>query len=177
VPQEGGKVKDWLNENKAAAALAAITVVAFAILGALQGCDVRSRLVVKAPSDMLAAIDVDEPLTLDEVEATWEDWSAWVESRTRQYQRAVADAEDRAARIEAIIDLGLAAANEGAAQLPGGAFLVGGLSLLTGIFLKRPGTDKMTAKEKEASYNAGLEEGRKIVLSAIKGDEPNQPSA
>ena len=52
-------MKDWLNENKAAAALAAITVVAFAILGALQGCDVRSQLVVKAPSDMLAAIDVD----------------------------------------------------------------------------------------------------------------------
>jgi hypothetical protein len=32
----------------------------------------------------------------------------------------------------------------------------------------------MTAKEKEDSYNAGLEEGRKIVLSAIKGDEPKK---
>ena len=172
-------MKNWLNENKAAAALAAITVVAFAILGALQGCDVRSQLVVKAPSDMLATVDVDEPLTLDEAAVVWEDWTAWVQSRSKQYQRAVSDAEDRAARIEALLDLGLAAANEGAAQLPGGAFLVGGLSLLTGIFLKRPGTDKMTAKEKENSYNAGLEEGKRLIMAAIKGDDskPQEPQA
>lgn len=162
----------WLEENKTAAVMAAITAAAFAVLAFMQGCDIRSQIRVKAPSDMLATIDVEEPLTLDEVEATWEDWTAWVESRTRQFQRAVAEAEDRAARIEAIIDLGLAAANEGAAQIPGGAFLVGGLSLLTGLFLKRPGQDKMTAKEKEDSYNAGLEEGKRIVLGAIRGEEP-----
>ncbi len=166
------EMNKWLQENKAATVMAVITAAAFAVLALMQGCDVRSQIQVKAPSDMLATIDVEEPLTLDEVEATWEDWTAWVESRTRQYQRAVAEAEDRAARIEAIIDLGLAAANEGAAQVPGGAFLVGGLSLLTGLFLKRPGTDKMTAKEKEDSYNAGLEEGRRIVLGAIRGEEP-----
>ena len=167
---------NWIKENQAAAWLAMLTVAVFGVLGAMQGCDVRSSIIVKAPSDMLVSIDANEPLTLAEVDATWEDWTAWVQSRTRQFQRAVADAEDRAARIEALIDLGLMAANEGAAQIPGGAFLVGGLSLLTGIFVKRPGTDKMTAKEKEASYNAGLEEGRKLVLSAIKGDEPKQPS-
>jgi hypothetical protein len=69
-------------------------------------------------------------------------------------------------------DLGLAAANEGAGQIPGGAFLVGGLSLLTGLVLKRPGEDKRVGKEKEDSYNAGLEEGKRLIMAAIKGDKP-----
>ena len=165
---------DWIRHNPAAAWLAVLTVGVFVVLGTLQGCDLRSRIVVKAPPDLLATVDVDEPLTLDEAERVWEDWTAWVQSRSKQYQRAVGDAEDRAARIEALLDLGLAAANEGAGQIPGGAFLVGGLSLLTGLFLKRPSEDKRTAKEKEDSYNAGLEEGKRLIMAAIKGDESKQ---
>jgi hypothetical protein len=150
--------------------IGAVTVALFAVLASLQGCDIRSQLKVKAPSDMLAAIDVEEPLTLDEAEAAWEDWSAWVDSRTRAYQRAVADAEDRYARIEALIDLGLTAAEQGGASLPGGAFLVGGLSLLTGLVLKRPGEDKRVASEKEDSYNAGLAKGK--ALAAGETEKP-----
>lgn len=162
----------WINENRPFAFMAMITTVVFAVLALMQGCDLRSKIVVKAPKDVLAAIDVDEPLTLAQSSAAWEDWSRWVEARTRQFQRAIGDAEDRYTRIETLLDLGISAANEGAAQIPGGAFLVGGLSLLTGLFLKRPGQDKETSKEKEDSYNAGLEEGKRIVLGAIKGDEP-----
>ena len=170
-------MSDWLKDNKGAAYLAVLTVAVFAILAAMQGCDLRSKIVVKAPSDVLAAVDVDEPMTLAEAEAAWEDWAQWVDTRTRQFQRAINDAEDRYARIEALLDLGLAAANEGAGQIPGGAFLVGGLSLLTGLVLKRPGEDKRVGKEKEDSYNAGLEEGKRLILAAIKGDKPEEPKA
>lgn len=48
--------------------------------------------------------------------------------------------------------------------LPGGAFLVGGLSLLTGLMLKRPGEDRRVFAEKKDSYNAGFEEGKRVVL-------------
>ena len=170
-------MSDWLKDNKGAAYLAVLTVAVFAILAAMQGCDLRSKIVVKAPSDVLAAVDVDEPMTLAEAEAAWEDWAQWVDTRTRQFQRAINDAEDRYARIEALLDLGLAAANEGAGQIPGGAFLVGGLSLLTGLVLKRPGEDKRVGKEKEDSYNAGLEEGKRLIVAAIKGDKPEEPKA
>jgi hypothetical protein len=170
-------MSDWLKDNKGAAYLAVLTVAVFAILAAMQGCDLRSKIVVKAPSDVLAAVDVDEPMTLAEAEAAWEDWAQWVDTRTRQFQRAINDAEDRYARIEALLDLGLAAANEGAGQIPGGAFLVGGLSLLTGLVLKRPGEDKRVGKEKEDSYNAGLEEGKRLIMAAIKGDKPEEPKA
>jgi hypothetical protein len=170
-------MSDWLKDNKGAAYLAVLTVAVFAILAAMQGCDLRSKIVVKAPSDVLAAVDVDEPMTLAEAEAAWEDWAQWVDTRTRQFQRAINDAEDRYARIEALLDLGLAAANEGAGQIPGGAFLVGGLSLLTGLVLKRPGEDKRVGKEKEDSYNAGLEEGKRLIMAAIKSDKPEEPKA
>jgi hypothetical protein len=173
LPQEAGEeMNRWINENRSFAVMSAVTIVVLAVLAALQGCDLRSKIVVKAPKDVLAAIDVDEPLTLAQSSAAWEDWSRWVEARTRQFQRAIGDAEDRYTKIETLLDLGVSAANEGASQIPGGAFLVGGLSLLTGIFLKRPGQDKETAKEKEDSYNAGLEEGKRIVLNAIRGEEP-----
>jgi hypothetical protein len=170
-------MSDWLKDNKGAAYLAVLTVAVFAILAAMQGCDLRSKIVVKAPSDVLAAVDVDEPMTLAEAEAAWEDWAQWVDTRTRQFQRAINDAEDRYARIEALIDLGIGAANEAAGGVPGGAFLVGGLSLLTGLVLKRPGEDKRVGKEKEDSYNAGLEEGKRLIMAAIKGDKPEEPKA
>ena len=39
---------------------------------------------------------------------------------------------------------------------------------MTGLFLKRPGTDRAIAKEKEDSYNAGLEVGRIDAVEAIR---------
>ena len=149
--------------------MAAVTIALFAVLASLQGCDIRSQLVVKAPKDVLEVVDL-ETMTLADADAAYEDWANWVDTRTRQFQRAVADAEDRYARIEALIDLGLSAAEQGGASLPGGAFLVGGLSLLTGLVLKRPGEDKRVSKEKEESYNAGIEAGKKAVLEALRKD-------
>ena len=149
--------------------LAAVTVSLFAVLASLQGCDIRSQLVVKAPKDVLEIVDL-ETMTLADAEAAYEDWANWVDTRTRQFQRAVADAEDRYARIEALIDLGLTAAEQGGASLPGGAFLIGGLSLLTGLVLKRPGEDKRVSTEKEDSYNAGIEAGKKAVWETMRKD-------
>ena len=149
--------------------LGAVTVALFAVLASLQGCDIRSQLVVKAPKDVLEVVDL-ETMTLADADAAYEDWANWVDTRTRQFQRAVADAEDRYARIEALIDLGLTAAEQGGASLPGGAFLVGGLSLLTGLVLKRPGEDKRVSSEKQDSYNAGIEAGKKAILEALKKD-------
>ena len=46
--------------------------------------------------------------------------------------------------------------------IPGGTILLSGLSLLAGVFLKRPGEDARVAKAKEDSYNKGLEVGSTI---------------
>ena len=76
----------------------------------------------------------------------------------------------------ALVNLGLDAANTAAPALPGGAFLVGGLSLLTGLLLKRPGEDKRVFAEEKDSYNAGIEEGKRLVREALalKAERDNQ---
>ena len=70
--------------------------------------------------------------------------------------------------LESLVNLGLDAANTAAPALPGGAFLVGGLSLLTGLLLKRPGEDKRVFAEEKDSYNAGIEEGKRLVREAFR---------
>ena len=76
-------------------------------------------------------------------------------------------ARARHAAHESLVNLGLDAANTAALALPGGAFIVGGLSLLNGLMLKLPSEDKRVFAEKEDSHNAGIEEGKRIALSAV----------
>ena len=61
--------------------LVAVTVGLFAVLASLQGCDIRSQLVVKAPKDVLEIVDL-ETMTLADAEAAYEDWANWVDTRT-----------------------------------------------------------------------------------------------
>lgn len=88
--------------------------------------------------------------------------------RSTRFRRAVDDAEGRYANLVSLVNLGLDAANTAAPALPGGAFIVGGLSLLTGLMLKRSGEDKRVFAEKKDSYNAGIEEGKRLVLEALR---------
>ena len=163
-------IKNAIRANPALAASLAALVFACLALAFAQGCDMRRMVKVDAPKDLLAAVDMPEPaegITLAEADAVWADWTAWVNERSTRFRRAVDDAEGRYATLESLVNLGLDAANTAAPALPGGAFLVGGLSLLTGLMLKRPGEDKRVFAEKKESYNAGIEEGKRIVLSAV----------
>ena len=47
--------------------------------------------------------------------------------------------------------------------MTGGALLFSGLTMATGLFMKRPGESKAVAKEKEKSYNAGMAKGKELV--------------
>ena len=75
-------------------------------------------------------------------------------------------ARARHAAHESLVILGLDAANTAALALPGGAFIVGGLSLLNDLMLKLPSEDERVVAEKKDSYNAGIEEGKWLVLEA-----------
>ena len=106
--------------------------------------------------------------TITEADAVWAVWTSWVNERSTRFRRAVDDAEGRYANLVSLVNLGLDAANTAAPALPGGAFIVGGLSLLTGLMLKRSGEDKRVFAEKKDSYNAGIEEGKRLVLEALR---------
>jgi len=51
-------------------------------------------------------------------------------------------------------------------SLPGGGLLTTGLVGLGAWFLRSPGTEQRVRKEKEASFNKGLEEGRALANPA-----------
>ncbi len=93
--------------------------------------------------------------------------TAWVSERSARFQRAVDEAQGRYATLESFANRVLDAANTAAPVIPRGAFLVGGLSLLTGQMLKRPGEDKRVFAEQKDSYDAGIEEGKRVVLETV----------
>ena len=93
----------------------------------------------------------------------WEDWKAYVTSNTSKFENSIDNANERYAVLSQVVDIGIQTAQSEAGGIPGGTILLSGLSLLTGIFLKRPGEDARVAKEKEDSYNKGLEVGSSIT--------------
>lgn len=111
----------------------------------LQACDLRSFVEVKAPQDVIEAVDLPEgKLTLDEVEVVWEDWKHYVETNTKRFEDAVADAENRYAVIHQLFSIGLTTAGEASQGIPYGGLLFGALTGLTGLMLPQP---KFTRKK------------------------------
>lgn len=166
---------EYIKNNRNGFILGIVTAVVMLVILAAQGCNLQSFVKVDVPPDVKATVDIPEgeTITLDEAQAVWDDWQFYVESNSMRFQRAVKDAEDRYAILLQLTDLGIKATNEAAVGLPGGALLVSGLSLLTGLFLKRPGEDARVAKEKEKSYNAGISIGADLTggISAVQKPE------
>lgn len=170
------KLREWFNDNPAAVTWFCVLLISFAALIGLQGCELRSLVKVDVPRDIRASLDVDDldkPITLAEVDQIWEDWNLYVQSNTARFTAAIKESEERFIVLQQLTDLGLGAAQTGLGGLPGGAILLSGLSLVTGLFLKRPGEDSRVSKEKQSSYNAGIALAAKLALSST----PPQPPA
>lgn len=169
---------DLIKQNRVAASLVILTIVVALALATLSGCDLRKMVELDVPPAVAQSIDPAGALpgpgvepkdyTLADADRIVEDWRRFVDTATRQLEASIDAANERHAVLASVVDLGVATVNEIAPTLPGGAFLVGGLSLLTGLFLKRPGEDKRVAKEKEDSYNAGIEKAKATILGMIE---------
>jgi hypothetical protein len=174
-------MKQWIQDNKAfVTMLIASTVIVGAILVA-QGCDLRKAVDLDVPPQVAASIDpqnLTEPIdyTYADADRVAEEWKRFVDTATKQLEASLNDAAERHSMLVSLVDMGVVTVNEIAPTLPGGAFLVGGLSLITGIFLKRPGEDKRVMKEKEDSYNAGLKKAKQLLVEAAK-DESKEVSS
>jgi len=155
---------NFIKENKNGVLIGIVTSVMFLVLMTANGCNLQSFVKVDVPPEVKEVVDIPtgETITLDEAQAVWDDWQFYVESNSMRFQRAVKDAEDRYAVLVQITDLGIGAIGDASNGIPGGALLMSGLGLLTGLFLKRPGEDQRVAKEKEKSYNAGITIGAEL---------------
>ena len=164
--------------NARIATMIALTLTVSTALLMAQGCDLRSMTSLEVPPDIKATIaddieDVDREYTLAEIDFVVGEWRSYVDRNNGYLLAAVKDAEERYALAEGLINLGVGIGSDAASTLPGGAIIVSGLTLLTGLFMKRPGEDKRVSREKEDSYNAGLEEGRRLA-EAVKAELAKQ---
>jgi hypothetical protein len=161
------RVTDYINNEKTPLA---VCVGAFAVLmtaSVVSGCQVEDFIKVKVPNGVQGAIETEPKITVAESDAAWDDWVAWVERNSRQFAESIDDGKQAADVIRSLTETGIAIGQDAAATLPGGALISTGLALVGGLFLRRPGDAKRTAKEKEASYNAGLDKGRDLLAQTV----------
>tara|TARA_R100001443_G_C3348494_1_gene176265 strand:+ start:957 stop:1445 length:489 start_codon:yes stop_codon:yes gene_type:complete len=138
---------------------------------AVQGCDVQKAIKFDVPTGVRVAVDTKERESLSDSEFVWGQWTSYVESNTAKLSENIKGAQGRVAMIENLTSMGLSTLEGVSGQFPGGALAFSGLSLMTGWFLKRPGENKAVEKEKEKSFNAGLEKAKNLLLDNIKDDK------
>ena len=160
-----------LSKNKGVMISGTLAILALAGVMSAQGCDFQSMVSFDVPRGVQKSIETEPKTSLADADVLLEEWTAFVELNTKQLSKNVEDAQGRLSIIESITSTGIGIASDSASALPGGAILVSGLSMLTGLFLKRPGEGKTVSKEKEKSYNAGIAQGKALVEQLIKKDE------
>lgn len=156
----------FVKENKAGVTLWCVAVL-FACLAIGCAGGIEDLIKVNKPRDVAAAVDSPVTTTLPQARSDWQKWSAYVEANSEQFASALAGGEAKAEFLRNIIDMGQQAAAPFLGTLPGGAFLMSVFAGLGGLLTTKPGTAKVISKEKQASYNAGLEEGKRIALAGL----------
>mgnify|MGYP003650731598 CR=1 FL=1 len=161
-----------LNTMKALASkwgVSASFAIAALLVVAVSGCSLDDMVKVSVPKSVAQATGVEEQVSLSSVDLVWDDWEAYVVRNTNAFQSADDRARERLATLNSLTGIGIGALES---SIPGGAPLGGialsALTLMTGLFLKRPGTDRAVNREKEDSYNAGLAIGRADALDTIR---------
>ena len=140
---------------------AAATVLLVSL--SVQGCDLQKMVKFDVPSGVQGAIDSGEVESASNSEYIWSQWQNWVENNSETLAANIEDANSRIAMIDNIVGMGMGALGEASGSFPGGALLFSGLTMATGLFMKRPGESKAVSKEKEKSYNAGMAKGKELV--------------
>jgi len=149
-------MKNWIQKNPLAlsAAAAAVSVLMFCLAAA--GCQVGDLIKVNVPSEVKEAVGVEGDVTLTEVPIVWEDWDQFVKRNTDRFESQTKKSYELLGFINTATDIAIASAESAAPAFPGGAIVFGLLAGTAGLFMKKPGADKVLAKEKEDSYNAGI---------------------
>lgn len=162
-------MKNWLNENKYAIGMFGLAAVTFVLMGVAQGCNVQSWVPFHPPVEVAQALDLPEgKMTLAEADKVWKDWGYYVSSNTEALKVAVEDSNRMYDFISSMLNTGLGVIQGAAPSFPGGALILSLIAGGGGLLMKRPGEDKRVAAEKEDSYNAGIEVGKKIAEEIMK---------
>ena len=138
-----------------------VSAAVFILFASLQGCDLRTFVAVDVPPGVESALSLPaDSTTLADGENVVEEWRAYVTRESQRLDEALGDSYSKYEIVESLTSMGFHAAAEGVGGLPGGALITSGLALVAGLFIPKPGSARELQKEKEDSYNAGIEVGR-----------------
>lgn len=159
------ELRAWISNNRWTVSCLVACAAVFLISVTAAGCQVSDLIKVDVPDDVKSAVDVEGDVTLSQIPDVWDDWQGFVKKNTMRLEAETEQAYELLGFINSATDIAITAAGNAAPAFPGGAILIGLLSGAAGLFMKKPGTDRAIAKEKEASYNAGLEKAQNLAKS------------
>tara|TARA_Y100001972_G_C7522272_1_gene263410 strand:+ start:219 stop:704 length:486 start_codon:yes stop_codon:yes gene_type:complete len=157
-----------MNIDKKSFYFAGSAILVLLVSLSVQGCNLQKIVKFEVPKGVQNAIDSSDKESIQNSEYVWSQWQGWVENNSETLARNIDESKSRVAMIENIVGMGMGALGDASGSFPGGALLFSGLTMATGLFMKRPGESKVIAKEKEKSYNAGMAKGSEL-LQKTKG--------
>ena len=157
---------EFLKANKTGVSILGVVLTGFIVMAGMNGCQLTDMVKVSVPLEVQKATNSPSKVTLTDAPGVMKAYVAGGEKFKKNIARGYK-------WLGFLSSLGTTGIEMGKSVIPGGAI---GLSLLTlagGIFIKGPGT----AKEKNASYNKGMQEGQRLTNLAMSAmNKPPLPS-
>ena len=154
---------NYLKENAVGVTILLTMLTAGLGLSLASGCTLSDLVKVNVPTSVREVTNAQKKVTLTEAPYVRQRYIAEITTSLDQFDRSIEQASAFRDLTASLLNTGIGAAEGALAGVPGGAFLIGALGGLGGLFLKKPGTDALVNAEKRASFNAGL---KKAVTSA-----------
>ena len=155
---------NWIKNNRSSITFGGIAVSALILASLVSGCQLDDMIKFSPPADVQTALGTENSVSLSEANYVWDEWERYVSTNSQRLTDEIGDAHLTYELIASLSNTGLEMLGQSAGTFPGGALIFGGLSLLSGLYLKRPGTDKHVSAEKQASFNKGLAEGKRVAI-------------
>ncbi|MEQ9616667.1 MAG: hypothetical protein RLN60_01390 [Phycisphaerales bacterium] len=127
---------------------------------ALAGCQVGDLVQANVPQSVRKVVPSEPRVSYNDAKIVYADWRASVERTAEQFQLELDRKAELVSLLSTLTNDAMLVGVPVLESLPGGGLLATGLVGFGAWFLRSPGTDKRLAREKEASFNKGLEEGR-----------------
>ena len=158
---------DRLKSQKGGLIVCLIAVAFLAVSSAVSGCSLDDIISADVPKGIQQALNTEESVPMSQAEMTWDEWLQWVDNQSRRFADEIDRGKEAVALMQSLTETGIGALGDASSALPGGALISTGLALAGGLMLRRPGEEKRVSKEKESSYKAGLEEGKKLLSGTV----------
>jgi len=155
--------------------LVAIGVAMAIAVVALSGCQIGDLVQTDVPPSVRKVVPAEPRVSFNDAKVVYADWRASVERTAERFQAELDRKAELVSLLSSLTNDALLAGAPVLEQLPGGGLLTTGLVGLGAWFLRAPGTESRVRKEKEASFNKGLEKAREAIGAG--GSQPPGPPA